>query len=130
MAKTTLKIVWNNGKPRFSTPPGVISLKPHDSVTVKLTGTPSGAGSIDAVTIYYNEVNTGGKDCKGAELCSWTRSGVNSCTMYGISAPSDRKVEIVDQEHPTTEDKYWFGVSGESPSAWSVDPELINKPGG
>ena len=42
----------------------------------------------------------------------------------------EKIVTLTDQEYPTDEDKHWFAVSGAIPGgSWSVDPELINRPG-
>jgi hypothetical protein len=67
-------------------------------------------------------------DTKGSELCGWSRSGTNDCTMYDITPDSETVVRIVDQEKPTADTKYWFSASGTRPSAWSLDPELVNTP--
>ena len=39
--------------------------------------------------------------------------------------------EVFDDESPATPDKYWFGVTGTiaGGNPWSLDPELINRPG-
>lgn len=129
MPDKTITIAWTNGSPRFNPPPGVTFLKFGDTVTVQLTGVPNGQGSIDAVTIYDNQV-VNGEDTKGSKLCGWSRSGANDCTMYGISAVSETVVRIVDQERPTADKRYWFSASGTRPNAWSVDPELVNQPDG
>ena len=129
MANKTITIAWTNGSPRFNPPPGVTNLWHGDTVTIQLTGVPNGQGSIDAVTIYDNQI-VNGEDTKGSKLCGWSRSGTNGCTMYGISAVSETVVLIVDQERPTEDTKYWFSASGTRPSAWSLDPELVNQPGG
>jgi len=127
MTNTRMTIAWNNGTPRFNPPVGVTSLKDGDSVTVQLTGAPTGA-LIDTVTIY-NNTTSGGIDAKGSQLCQWTRDGGNDCSVYTIAANSDTEVTITDADDSKVEQKYWFGVSG-SPDSWCVDPELINKPGG
>lgn len=129
MPDKTITIAWTNGSPRFNPPPGVTHLQAGDTVTLQLTGA-KGAASIDAVTIYGNRV-VNGKDAKGDELCGWTRSSGNDCTMYDIAPVSDTVVTIVDREHPTEDKKYWFSASG-SPGEppWSVDPELVNRPDG
>lgn len=129
MPNKTITIAWTNGVPRFNPPPGVTFLKFGDTVTIQLTGVPNGQGSIDEVTIYANQV-VSGDDTKGAKLCCWNRSGTNDCTVYDISAVSETVVHIVDQERPTEDTKYWFSASGTRPSAWSLDPELVNQPGG
>jgi hypothetical protein len=133
MPNKTITIAWTNGAPRFNPPPGVTHLRPGDTVTLQLTGVPNGGGSIDAVEIYANQV-VGGKDTKGTRLCGWSRSGANDCEMYDIAPVSDSKtvVTIVDAEHPTEATKYWFSASGSGPGvpSWSVDPELVNEPGG
>jgi hypothetical protein len=125
----TITIAWTNGAPRFNPPPGVTFLKFGDTVTLQLTGVPSGQGSIDEVTIFANRV-VDGVDTKGSELCGWSRGGTDDCDMYGIAAVSETVVRIVDQEQPTQNTKYWFSASGTRPSAWSLDPELVNEPGG
>lgn len=129
MANKTITIAWTNGAPRFNPPPGVTFLFFGDKVTVQLTGVPNGQGSIDEVTIYANQV-VNGVDTKGSQLCGWTRSGTNGCKMYGIAPASDTVVIITDNERPTADTKYWFSASGTRPSAWSLDPELVNQPGG
>jgi hypothetical protein len=131
MPNKTITIAWTNGSPRFNPPPGVTHLRRGDTVTLQLTGVPNGGGSIDAVEIYANEVDDG-KDSKGTRLCGWSRSGVNGCTMYGIAPVSKTVVKIVDEENPTKATKYWFSASGSGPGvpSWSVDPELVNEPGG
>lgn len=132
MPSKTITIAWTNGAPRFNPPPGVTHLKPGDTVTLQLTGVPHGGGSIDAVEIYANEV-VDKKDKKGTRLCGWSRSGVNDCKMYHITPDSRSQtvVTIVDAEDPPEATKYWFSASG-SPGdpPWSVDPELVNEPGG
>lgn len=128
MANKTITIAWANGSPRFNPPPGVTNLHGGDTVTVQLVGAPSGA-SIDQVTIFNNtEVN--GEDAKGTTvICSWTRGAPYTCVPYSFQADSPTQVVITDVEHPAADDKYWFSVAG-SPNAWSLDPELINKPDG
>jgi hypothetical protein len=132
MPNKTITIAWTNGAPRFNPPPGVTHLRPGDTVTLQLTGVPNGGGSIDAVEIYGNKV-VDGEDTKGTRLCGWSRSGANDCKMYDIAPVSNSKtvVTIVDAENPTKATKYWFSASG-SPGVppWSVDPELVNEPGG
>jgi hypothetical protein len=131
MANKTITIAWNDGSPRFNPPPGVTILHRGDTVTLQLVGVPQGGGSIDAVTIFGNQV-VGGKDAKGSELCGWSRSSLNTCTMYGIAPQSDTVVKLTDEENPTEDKKYWFSASGSGPGVprWEVDPELINKPDG
>ena len=124
----TMTITYNNGNPRFNPPPGVTVLTPGDTVTVMLAGFPSGS-AINTVTIYSNQV-VAGSDQKGTATCSWTSAGGNGCSVYGIAAQSATQVTLTDQENPTDEDKHWFSVSGTIPGGvWSVDPELINRPG-
>lgn len=129
MPNKTITIAWTNGAPRFNPPPGVTFLKFGDTVTLQLTGVPNGQGSIDEVTIYANQV-VDKVDTKGSKLCGWSRSGSNDCAMYGIAAVSDTVVTIIDREKPAVDTKYWFSASGTRPSAWSLDPELVNQPGG
>jgi hypothetical protein len=131
MSNKLITIAWTNGSPRFNPPPGVTHLRPGDTVTLQLTGVPNGGGSIDAVEIYGNEV-VDKTDKKGKRICGWSRSGSNDCTMYGIAPVSETVVRIVDTENPTGATKYWFSASGKGPGvpSWSVDPELVNEPGG
>lgn len=132
MPNKTITIAWTNGMPRFNPPPGVTHLRPGDTVTLQLAGVPNGGGSIDAVEIYANQV-VQGKNTKGTRLCGWSRSGgTNDCTMYGIAPVSETVVRIVDAEDPPEATSYWFSASGKGPGvpSWSVDPELVNEPGG
>lgn len=130
MANKTITIIWNNGSPRFNPPPGATFLRPGDTVTLQLTGAPGGA-SIDAVTIYDNRV-VDGRNAKGDEICGWSRSSADDCTMYDIAPESDTVVKITDVENPAEDKRYWFSASGSGPGvpSWEVDPELINQPGG
>lgn len=128
MPNKTITIAWKNGSPDFSPPPGVTHLRAGDVVTLRLSGFPNGAGSIDAVDIYRNEV-VNGEDSKGSRLCGWSRSAGNDCTVYGIVSDSATVVKITDQERPKEPQKYWFSASGSGPDGnWQVDPELINEP--
>jgi hypothetical protein len=125
----SMTIIYNSGTPRFNTPPGVTYLSPGDSLTLQLAGFPVGS-AITGVSIYNNQVMNG-NDQKGTFLCSWASNGSNSCTVYGIGAQSATQVTITDDENPVAADKYWFGVTGTiaGGSPWSLDPELINRPG-
>lgn len=130
MSNTPMTIAWNGGSPAFNPPPGVTDLRAGDTVTLQLTGVPGNGGSIDAVTIYTNQV-VDGQDSKGRALCGWTRGGEDDCSVYDIAASSATRVKITDVEHPTADDKYWFSAAGTGNGIpWEVDPELINKSGG
>lgn len=130
MANKTITIGWNNGSPRFNPPPGATFLRPGDKVTLRLAGAPNGA-SIDAVTIY-DDRPVDGQNAKGDEICGWSRSRPDNCTMYDIAPESATVVTITDVENPTEDKRYWFSASGSGPGVpeWEVDPELINQPGG
>lgn len=128
MANKTITIAWSNGSPRFNPPPGVTHLWYGDTVTIQLTGVPNGDGSIDAVTIYDNQV-VNGRDAKGPRLCGWSRSSPNDCTIYDIAPVTTTEVRITNQERPAVDRKYWFSASGNGAGApWEVDPELVNRP--
>lgn len=131
MADNPITIAWTNGSPRFNPPPGVTHLKAGDTVTLQLVGVPGGGGSIDAVSIFGNQV-VNGQDAKGSRICGWTRAGGDDCPMYGFAAQSATVVVITDVEHPTVEKKYWFSAAGSGPGVprWEVDPELVNRPDG
>lgn len=130
MSNKVITIAWRNGSPGFSPPPGVTFLRAGDTVTLRFTGVPNGAGSIDAVTIFANRV-VDGEDVKGRQLCGWRRDGSDDCTMYDIQPSSATEVVITDIEHPTVDTRYWFSASGTGPGVeWEVDPELVNRPDG
>lgn len=128
MANKTITIAWTNGSPRFNPPPGVTDLWRGDTVTLQLTGLPNGQGSIDAVTIFENQV-VNGQDTKGPRLCGWSRSTPDDCSMYDIAAVSETVVRIIDQESPAVATKYWFSTAGNGAGTpWELDPELVNRP--
>ena len=125
----TITITYSNGSPRFNPPPGITFLNPGDTLTLQIVGFPVGS-AITGVAIYNNQV-INGNDQKGNFLCSWASNGGNSCAIYGIQAQSATQVTLTDDENPVAPDKYWFGVTGTiaGGSPWSLDPELINRPG-
>lgn len=125
-----MTVIYNNTKPK-----AVLNLGDGDQITVRLATEsfpPGSEPSIDEVTIYQNVPGEyGGPNHRGAQLCGWKRGEVNSCTMYAISSKSATEVTITDVEDGTAPDTHWFSLSGTfKGGTWTVDPELINRPGG
>jgi hypothetical protein len=131
-----MTIEYNAANPKF-----VIKLSKGDSIVLRLA-TDSGfspGSSIDAVTIYANKPGEKERDERGDPICGWRRNGPDpngACTAFAITPTSGSLTEVTleDTEETASAERHWFGVSGTlggpDGKVWTVDPELINKPGG
>ena len=130
MISIPMTIIYNKNKPEV-----VIKLKKGDEITVRLADDFRAGASIDEVTVYNNIVR-GGRDRPSKKaLGTWQRrrgGGVGLLgTFYSVESLSANEVKITDIEDEPESDKHWLGFAGKAKGKpWSVDPELINRPGG
>ena len=131
---TNVNLNYNSGSPTFS-PGGPYNLSNNDSITVELSGFPSGS-SIARID-FYDSADESGEGNVGhwTPPSSYTNAGsyklsdIYSMTPDPTTSPT--AVEIKDVEGNSTTHEYWFKITVNGPGGpWIGDPEMINEGGG